>query len=96
MKKLKYIQKLLGLAALILVLFACDPQMDDSVDIGQAPTADQLDFSTTPTTAKVNIIDIKNTSTIPGIVTWDFGNNTQGRGEKATVEYPLKVPIPLP
>ena len=90
MKKNKYIQKLLGLAALILVMFACDPEMDDSVDIGQAPTADQIDFSTTPTTAKVNIIDIKNTSTIPGIVTWDFGNNTQGRGEKATVEYPLK------
>jgi len=90
MKRLKYIQNLLGFAALILVMVACNPVMDDSVDIGQAPTADQLDFSTTPTAAKANIIVIKNTSSIAGIPTWDFGNNMKGKGESATVEYPFK------
>ena len=90
MKKIKYLQKFVGLAALILVMFACSPEMDDKVEIGLAPTENQLDFTTTPTAAKANIIDIKNTSEIPGIVNWDFGNNTVGKGESATVEYPFK------
>ncbi len=90
MRKMKYMQKLVGLAALILVMFACKPEMDGAIDIGQAPTEDQLDFTFTPTASKANIIEIKNTSKIVGIVTWDFGNNTQGKGESATVEYPFK------
>lgn len=90
MKKIKYIKKLAGLATLIIVMFACKPEMDSRVDIGAAPTQDQLDFTTIPSAAKANIIDIKNTSKIVGIVTWDFGNNTNGRGESATVEYPFK------
>lgn len=90
MKKSKYIQKLLGLAAFILVMFACVPEIDDRVDIGLAPTEEQLDFSITPNAAKPNIINIKNTSAIAGIATWDFGNNTTGKGESATVEYPFK------
>jgi len=90
MKRMKYIQKLAGLAALIIVMFACKPEMDSSIDIGQAPTEDQLDFTATPTAAKANILEIKNTSQIAGIVTWDFGNNTKGKGESATVEYPFK------
>lgn len=90
MKKMKYMQRLVGLAALILVMFACAPQIDDMVDIGPAPTQDQLDFSVTPTAAKPNIIEIKNTSKIPGIITWDFGNNQKGKGESASVEYPFK------
>lgn len=90
MKRMKYIQKLAGLAALIIVMFACKPEMDSSIDIGQAPTEDQLDFTATPTAAKANILEIKNTSQITGIVTWDFGNNTKGKGESATVEYPFK------
>lgn len=90
MKRMKYIQKLAGLAALIIVMFACKPEMDSSIDIGQTPTEDQLDFTATPTAAKANILEIKNTSTIAGIVTWDFGNNTKGKGESATVEYPFK------
>lgn len=90
MKKIKYIQKLFSLAALMLVMFACAPEMDDSVDIGQAPTEDQLDFTATPSAAKPNIIEIKNTSKIPGIINWDFGNNQKGKGESATVEYPFK------
>lgn len=87
---MKYIQNLLGLAALILVMFACSPEMDDSVDIGQAPTEDQLDFTVTPTATKPNIVEIKNTSKIVGIITWDFGNNQKGNGESAKVEYPFK------
>ena len=90
MKRMNYIQKLAGLAALIIVMFACKPEMDSSIDIGQTPTEDQLDFTATPTAAKANILEIKNTSQIAGIVTWDFGNNTKGKGESATVEYPFK------
>ena len=90
MKRMNYIQKLAGLAALIIVMFACKPEMDSSIDIGQTPTEDQLDFTATPTAAKANILEIKNTSKIAGIVTWDFGNNTKGKGESATVEYPFK------
>jgi hypothetical protein len=90
MKRMKYLQKLAGLAALIIVMFACKPEMDSTIDIGQAPTEDQLDFTATPTAAKANILEIKNTSKIAGIVTWDFGNNAKGKGESATVEYPFK------
>jgi PKD repeat protein len=90
MKKITYLKKLAGLAALILVMFACAPEMDDKVDIGLPPTEDQLDFSATPSASKPNIIEIKNTSKIAGIVNWDFGNNSKGKGESATVEYPFK------
>ncbi|MGE5395880.1 MAG: PKD domain-containing protein [Candidatus Saccharibacteria bacterium] len=90
MKKIKYIQKLVGLAALMLVMFACAPEMDDKVDIGVAPSEDQLDFSITPNANKPNVVVIKNTSTIPGMANWDFGNNTVGKGESSTVEYPFK------
>lgn len=74
----------------IFVLFACSPQEKSDYALGTMPTADQLDFSTTPTAAKVNIIDIKNTSKVAGIATWDFGNSSKGKGESATIQYPLK------
>jgi hypothetical protein len=45
MRSIKYIQRLTGIAALLLTLFACSPEMDDAVDIGPAPTEDQLDFT---------------------------------------------------
>lgn len=74
----------------IFVLFACTPQENSDYALGVMPTADQLDFSTTPTAAKANIIELKNTSKIVGVATWDFGNGTKGKGESATVQYPLK------
>ncbi len=74
----------------IFVMTACDPQESSDYSLGVMPTADQLDFSTTPTAEKANIIEIKNTSKVAGIATWDFGNSSTAKGEKATVQYPLK------
>ena len=82
----------IGIMTLIsfFVMIACDPQEKNDYALGTMPTADQLDFSTTPTAAKANIIDIKNTSKVVGIATWDFGNGAKGKGETATIQYPLK------
>lgn len=74
----------------IFVMIACDPQEKSDYALGVMPTADQLDFSTTPTAEKANIIEIKNTSKVVGVATWDFGNSSTGKGETATVQYPLK------
>ena len=74
----------------IFVLFACSPQENSDYALGVIPTADQLDFSATPTTAKANVVEIKNTSKIVGVATWDFGNDAKGKGESATIAYPLK------
>jgi len=74
----------------IFVLFACSPQEKSDYALGAMPTADQLDFSIIPTAAKANIIDIKNTSKVAGVATWDFGNGSKSKGESAAVQYPLK------
>jgi len=74
----------------IFVLFACSPQENSDFALGAMPTADQLDFSTTPTTAKANVIEIKNTSKIVGVATWDLGNDAKGKGESISASYPFK------
>lgn len=88
MKRMNYIHKLVGLAALILVMFACTPEMDDSIDIGQAPTEDQLDFTVTPGTTSFKFI-LNNTSKVTGIVSWDLGNGSKSTETSPTVNYPL-------
>ncbi len=88
MKKIQYIQKLAGLVAMVLVLFACDPVMDDGVDIGTAPTADQLDFSISPGTTDFKFV-LKNTSSVTGIVSWDLGNGTKTTDVSPTASYSL-------
>ena len=85
---MKYIQKIFGLAALILTMFACAPQIDDTVDIGQAPTEDQLDFSITPGTSAFKFV-LSNTSKITGMATWDLGNGTKSTEASPTVTYSL-------
>jgi len=74
----------------IFVLFACSPQENSDYALGVMPTVDQLDFSTTPTTAKANVIDLKNTSKIVGVATWDLGNDAKGKGESISASYPFK------
>lgn len=88
MKRMKYIQNLLGLAALILVMFACSPEMDDSVDIGQAPTEDQLDFTVTSGGTDFKFV-LKNTSSVTGIASWDLGNGSKSTEASPTVTYAL-------
>lgn len=72
------------------VLIACDPQENSDYELGQMPTADQLDFTITPTAAKANVIELKNTSKVAGVATWDFGNGSNGKSESVTIQYPLK------
>ena len=48
MEKNKYITRITGILAILLVMVACEPQMADKPDIGLPPTADQLDFTITP------------------------------------------------
>lgn len=88
MKKLQYLQKITGLVALVLVLFACNPVMDDAIDIGTAPTEDQLDFSITPGATDFKFV-MKNTSSITGIVSWDLGNGSKSSDQSPVATYAL-------
>jgi PKD repeat protein len=88
MKNIKYIYKLVALAALMLVMFACEPQMDDDIDIGQAPGEDQLDFTITPGSNDFKFV-LTNTSAVSGIVSWDLGNGSKSSAISPTATYPL-------
>ena len=62
---MKNIFKTGALAVLsLLMITACDPQQSTDYALGAMPTADQLDFTATPTASKANIIDFANTSSI--------------------------------
>ncbi len=82
----------LGTLALIslFVITACSPQESSDYALGEMPTPDQLDFTITPSAAKPNVIEFKNTSKIVGVATWDLGNNAKGKGESITAQYPFK------
>lgn len=88
MRKMKYMQKLAGLAAIILVMFACKPEMDGTIDIGLTPTEDQLDFTITKGTSDFNFV-LKNTSSITGIALWDLGNGSKSSDAQPSVTFPL-------
>ncbi len=88
MRSIKYIQRLTGIAALLLTLFACSPEMDDAVDIGPAPTEDQLDFTITPGANDFKFV-LTNTSSITGIVSWDLGNGNKSTDVSPVATYPL-------
>lgn len=74
----------------LLALSACDPQENDNHSLGAAPEASQLAFSATPKSNQPNVIELKNESSIKGVVTWDMGNGSTAKGETATAEYPFK------
>ena len=86
MKKLLY-SALLACFALVGYT-SCSPQDGDDHELGAAPQVSQLSFTTTPTSAKPNIIDIKNTSSIAGWAVWDFGNGNKGSGPEVQASYP--------
>lgn len=88
---MKNIFKTGALAVLsLLMITACDPQQSTDYALGAMPTADQLNFTATPTASKANIIDFANTSSIKGIATWDLGNGTKVKGETAQATFPFK------
>ena len=82
----------LGLFALIVVfaMTSCNPQESDDHALGVKPQVSQLAFSANPTAEKANVIELKNESSIKGVVTWDLGNGNRAKGESAKAEYPFK------
>lgn len=78
-----------GLFALIalLALSSCSPQEKDDYSLGATPTVDQLSFTITKGVG--NRITVQNTSSVVGVVTWDFGNDVKGKGDKLSTGYPF-------
>ncbi|MFA6276621.1 MAG: PKD domain-containing protein [Pedobacter sp.] len=72
---------------MLTTLGAC--QKDEVTgELGTPPTAAEIQFTATPTTANPNIINFS--STYNGINThWDFGNGTSADGKSAQGAFPL-------
>lgn len=89
MKNIKYMQRLLGLAALALALFACEPQMDDAIEVGAPPTESQVDFDIASGGDDFTFV-LKNKSSVVGITHWDLGDGTK----TSTTQPSFKVSLP--
>lgn len=74
----------------IILVTACEPQAIDDYELGTAPTAEDLNFSMEPTAESNNIIAFTNTSEMPGVAVWDFGNGSTSKGQVVEAQYPLK------
>jgi PKD repeat protein len=88
MEKNKYLTKITGILAILLVMVSCEPQMADKPDIGLPPTADQLNFTITPGVDAFHYV-ITNTSSVAGIASWDLGNGSKSGAASAIAYYPL-------
>lgn len=91
--KNKIFSKLVGLLALVLI-FGCDPFMDENPDAGLVlpPDASQLDFSVTQGSDAYHYnVEITSPTSIDGIykVTFDLGNGSVVKETSATAYYPL-------
>jgi|WetSurMetagenome_2_1015567.scaffolds.fasta_scaffold04500_4 PKD repeat protein len=94
-EKIMTMKKILGFGALALfglfAMLSCAPQESSDYSLGKAPTADQLDFTITPTSDKPNIVEFADNSSIPGVAVWDLGTGSATvKGETATAQYPFK------
>ncbi len=94
MEKNRYIIRITGILAILLVMVACEPQMADKPDIGLPPTADQLNFTITPGADAFHFV-ITNTSSVPGIASWDLGNGSKSNAESPIAYYPLPGTYPI-
>ena len=72
------------------LLWACNPMDADLHKLGPAPSESQLAFTATPTAASPNIVELQNTSSVPGVALWDLGNGTTVKGDKVSATYPFK------
>ena len=72
------------------LLFSCRPMDLDAHKLGAAPTEDQLAFTSAPSAASPNIIELVNTSSVSGVALWDLGNGTTVKGDKVSATYPFK------
>src|SRR5512133_2991845 len=87
MKKFKSIGSLV--LSLALIISACEPQDKSDYSLGAKPTAEDLDFTITPQ-GNVNIVDFQNTSDMPGVAVWQFGDGSaEVKGDLVTAEYPI-------
>ncbi len=69
----------------LLLLVACEPQEFNSIDIGSAPSDDDMSFAYTE--GDNNLFTFENTSSVTGYAYWDFGNDDTGSGNKDSVTY---------
>jgi hypothetical protein len=69
----------------VLLIAACDPQEFDSIDIGSAPSDDEISF--TYSEGDNNLFVFENTSSVTGYAYWDFGDDSEGTGDSDTVTY---------
>jgi PKD repeat protein len=88
MEKTRYKIGILGFLSLLMMMTACEPQMEKKPDIGLPPTADQLDFTITPGTTEFKFV-FTNTSAVTGIASWDLGNGSKSAAAAAIGTYPL-------
>jgi len=78
----------LMLAALVMVMGACEPNELKLPDVGDAPSASDLIISVTPG-ADAFHFTFENGSSVSGMASWDLGNGNTGTGDKVSAYYPL-------
>lgn len=77
-------------AMAIFAMASCAPQDKDDYALGAMPEVSQMAFSVTPKSGQPNVIELKNESSVKGVVTWDMGDGTTAKGEAAEAQYPFK------
>ena len=88
MKEIKYKIRNASLLAIFLAMVACEPQMQDKPQVGNPPTAEELDFTITQGNTDFKFV-MTNTSSVTGIASWDLGNGSKSSDATATGNYPL-------
>jgi hypothetical protein len=80
MKKITY----LVLGIFVVMLYACDSQLDDAPNVGGLPTADFIIDNSDP-----NNVILKGASPDGFLYNWDLGNGANKQGETVTAYYPF-------
>lgn len=75
---------------LMLAVTSCEPDDKSDLGLGRIPTAEDADFSMTPSVETPNVISFTNTSSRVGNSVWDFGNGQAGKGNVGKASYPYK------
>jgi len=76
------------LAALLLLVMACEPIEDEAPALGGEPTEEDVTFTFEYSMENANIVNFNNTSE-GFILEWDLGNGTTAEGQEVTGVYPL-------
>ena len=84
--KTKYISILIFLV-LIAFQYACEPEFETTDDFA-APSESAVSFTVTPGATDYEVL-VENTSSVDGLIKWDFGNGTAASGKSAKTVYQL-------